>query len=189
MKNNIEIGAVYKVKVTGRIVPVQIVAENPGGGWDGVNIATNKRVRIKTAARLRERMPDPKDLKANKVKASPKNADVRPSDVTFTNAPQDATPTKQRDTAEPDAKASDKTVAKPLSLLNAAVIVLKACERPLSCKTIIEKAIDADIWHPKTGKTPANTLSAAIRREIKTKGDASRFQLVERGKFMLTSKS
>ena len=33
------------------------------------------------------------------------------------------------------------------------------------------------------GKTPANTLSAAIRREIHTKGKDTRFTLAERGKF------
>ena len=77
---------------------------------------------------------------------------------------------------------------KPLSLIKAAVCVLEACERPLNCKEIVTKAMDAKIWTPRNGGlTPANTLSAAIRREIKTKGDASRFTQVERGKFSLAN--
>jgi hypothetical protein len=80
-----------------------------------------------------------------------------------------------------------KRDGKPLSLLKAALIVLEACDRPLSCKEIIEKAVDADIWKPKTGKTPANTLYSSILREIAKKADASRFIKAERGKFTLSS--
>jgi len=98
-------------------------------------------------------------------------------------------PTKsktKRDTGETVATVA-KRDGKPLSLLNAAVIVLQACERPLSCKEIIEKAVDAGIWKPGTGKTPANTLYSSILREIAKKADASRFIKAERGKFKLSS--
>ena len=45
------------------------------------------------------------------------------------------------------------------------------------------------VWAPRNGGlTPANTLSATIRREIKTKGDTSRFVMAEGGKFVLTNK-
>ena len=84
---------------------------------------------------------------------------------------------KCSDTVKPDA-----TVPKH-SLINAAAIVLQACKRPLSCNEIIEKAIDADIWQPGKGKTPANTLYASILREIKTKGVGSRFAKTGRCKF------
>ncbi len=77
--------------------------------------------------------------------------------------------------------------AKPLSLMNAAAIVLKACDRPLSCKEIVAKAIETDVWRPKAGKTPANTLYSSILREIAKKGDKSRFRKSDqRGKFELT---
>ena len=98
-------------------------------------------------------------------------------------------PTKsktKRDTGETMATVA-KRDNKPLSLLNAAVIVLEACDRPLSCKEIIEKAIDAKIWKPGTGKTPANTLYSSILREIAKKAKASRFVKAERGKFKLSS--
>lgn len=82
---------------------------------------------------------------------------------------------------EKSIKASDKK----LSLINAAEIVLKACERPLSCKEIIEKAIDANIWKSGNGLTPSNTLYASISREIKVKGTESRFIKAAPGKFSL----
>ena len=92
----------------------------------------------------------------------------------------------KRDTGETVATVA-KPDAKPLSLLNAAVIVLEACDRPLSCKEIIEKSIDAKIWQPGAGKTPANTLYSSILREIAKKAKASRFVKAERGKFKLSS--
>jgi len=38
-------------------------------------------------------------------------------------------------------------------------------------------------------KTPANSLHAAMQREIRTKGPASRFVKAERGKFALAEKT
>jgi hypothetical protein len=55
-KNEVTIGGTYVVKVSGRLAPVRIVGESPYGGYDGVNTATGRSVRIRTAARLRRRV-------------------------------------------------------------------------------------------------------------------------------------
>ena len=60
---------------------------------------------------------------------------------------------------------------------------------PMRCKDIVDLAVARGLWTPGDGKTPSNTLYASISREIKTKGDASRFVKAERGKFALTGKS
>ena len=52
-KNEVKTGETYRVKVSGAIADVRITGENPHGGWDGVNVATNRVVRIKSAQRLR----------------------------------------------------------------------------------------------------------------------------------------
>ena len=52
-KNDIKIGNTYLAKVTGKVVPVRIDAENTHGGWDATNMATKKKVRIKSPQRLR----------------------------------------------------------------------------------------------------------------------------------------
>ena len=58
-KAEVDIGGVYAVKVSGRIAAVRITgASELGKGWAGVNLATGHAVRIRTAARLRLRMPD-----------------------------------------------------------------------------------------------------------------------------------
>ncbi len=53
-KNEIEIGKVYLVKVSDKLANVRITGESPYGGWDGINLATKKTVRIKGAGRLRQ---------------------------------------------------------------------------------------------------------------------------------------
>lgn len=49
----IQVGGVYYAKVSGRVVPVLILRESPHGGWHGLNEATRRDVRIKSARRLR----------------------------------------------------------------------------------------------------------------------------------------
>ncbi len=76
------------------------------------------------------------------------------------------------------------------SLLDAAEIVLKTCpHQPLSAKAIIKLADDGGICRPGAGKTPANTLHASINKEIKVKGEASRFRCSPdvRGAFILAA--
>lgn len=55
-KNEVQIGAVYAAKVSGRIVPVRIDRPSPYGGWEGTNLQTGRTIRIRTAARLRQRI-------------------------------------------------------------------------------------------------------------------------------------
>ena len=54
MKNNqVSIGKIYAVKVSGMITPVKLESDSPYGGWNGVNLRTGRDVRIRTAAKLR----------------------------------------------------------------------------------------------------------------------------------------
>ena len=53
-KNEIEIGKVYIMKVSGKLTKVRLVSESPYGGWNGLNLETNREVRIRTAAKLRK---------------------------------------------------------------------------------------------------------------------------------------
>ena len=52
-KSEVKIGGVYTAKVTNKLVQVRIDAESRYGGWDGTNLATGKKVRIKSPAQLR----------------------------------------------------------------------------------------------------------------------------------------
>jgi len=52
-KHEVKVGGQYLAKVSGKVVVVHIDGENPHGGWDATNVQTKKKVRIKSAQRLR----------------------------------------------------------------------------------------------------------------------------------------
>jgi hypothetical protein len=55
-KADVQIGGHYTAKVSGKIQTVRILAQvfNSGGGWAALNVDTGRRVRIKSAQRLRK---------------------------------------------------------------------------------------------------------------------------------------
>ena len=174
-KADVQTGATYLVKVAGNLVPVKITREHDNGGWEGTSVKTGKTIRIKTAQRLRK----PLDNAAHGAKSAAK-------------ATKDAKSAAERDTGEPVATGGqrDTDEAKPMSLLDAAAHLLSlGTGDPMRCKDIVDLAVARGLWTPGEGKTPSNTLYASFLREIKTKGDASRFVKAERGKFALASKS
>ena len=86
---------------------------------------------------------------------------------------------------EPPNPAPECATAKPekkKSLLDLAAQILQESGEALSSKELVEKA-KATGW-VSTGKTPEQTLYSGIFREMKEKGDASRFRKSEqKGKF------
>lgn len=52
-KRDVRIGGVYVAKVSEKLVHVRIDRESPYGGWDATNLATDRVVRVRSAARLR----------------------------------------------------------------------------------------------------------------------------------------
>jgi len=178
-KADVQLGASYLVKVAGNLVPVKITSEHPNGGWIGTSEKTGKPIRVKSPQRLRKCLSD--------AKAKPAKRIVTKAEYEA-EANQDAPAAKQRGPGERDATRADvggQDDGKKLSLIRIAAIVLESCGRPMTCGEIVAKAVESNAWQPGKGLTPANTLSAAIRREIKVKGGDSRFRLAERGKFEL----
>ena len=78
---------------------------------------------------------------------------------------------------------ASKAPAKPVGALSAAAVVLKAAKAPMTAGELISAMAAKKLWVSPSGKTPANTLHAALMKEINTKGNESRFQKSERGKF------
>ena len=82
---------------------------------------------------------------------------------------------------QPEAPASPKS---KLSMLDAAAEILKGASYPMSAKELIAAMEEADIWKSPEGKTPCNSLSAALNREISGK-ENPRFQKTGIGMFAL----
>jgi HB1/ASXL restriction endonuclease-like protein with HTH domain len=99
-----------------------------------------------------------------------------------------ATPTsasKKKKPAPPPKPAPTPATPTPhrYSALDAAVLVLRETGQPMSCPELIEQMAAKGYWTSPQGKTPSSTLYAAIGREIKLKGAASRFVQTGPGRF------
>jgi hypothetical protein len=88
--------------------------------------------------------------------------------------------------ASPKPKAA---AGKKMSALDAAAQVLAGSKGPLSCPEWIAQMQAEGLWQTTNGKTPVATLNASLHRELKLKGNASRFAKAERGKFKLVDKA
>ena len=163
-QSDVHIGKQYTAKVTHKLVVVEILNENPHGGWDAKNLATGKMVRIKSAQRLR---------------GFAKGATT--SGPVATGEPTPSQPAAEAKSTHTPPPAADKR----LSALDAAAKVLSEAPEPMNCRQLIEAMTEKNYWQPNAGKTPQNTLHAAICKEIKTKGADARFTKVGRGQFAL----
>jgi hypothetical protein len=67
--------------------------------------------------------------------------------------------------------------------LDAAALVLRESGQPMSCPELIAQMAAKGYWTSPQAKTPASTLYAALTREAKRKGVASRFQKTGPGRF------
>jgi hypothetical protein len=87
--------------------------------------------------------------------------------------------------ASPQVATRSKDPAQKLSALDAAARVLGESKEPMNCPQMIEAMAAKGYWKSPAGKTPGSTLYAALKREITTKKDESRFQQSGPGKFSL----
>ncbi|NQU20973.1 MAG: hypothetical protein HQ567_06785 [Candidatus Nealsonbacteria bacterium] len=201
-KNDVRIGQRYMAKVAGSEVPVRIDAESRSGGWDAKNMATGRKVRIKTARQLRRKctqadlaglkrpVPKRRAKTATKANTSPRAATGAKS---AKKANQKPTKAKGRNTGSravtggslPATSSRSATPAKPkrISGLTAAFMVLVDADAELSAGAIVQVAAKK-CWWKSNAATPTATVYAAIIREIATKGKKSRFKRgAKRGTF------
>jgi hypothetical protein len=198
-KDEIQIGQTYKIKVSGNIAEVRITGENAHGGWDGVNVATNRAVRIKSAQRIRSLVSRPAKRQVVKTLDEAETTNGAPAKRVMTKAEYEAqaaapvgdvgagAATATEAASEPKGKtkrATGEPHAKRPSGLDAAAAVLAEAGTPLNAKEMVERMLATGMWQTG-GKTPSATIYAAIIREIAAKQDKSRFRKTERGKFEL----
>ena len=85
------------------------------------------------------------------------------------------------------AKPASEKADKKLSQIDAAAKVLAEAKEPMNCKAMVEAMQTKGYWTSPAGKTPHQTLNAAILREIAKKGKDSRFVKADRGLFALAA--
>ena len=88
---------------------------------------------------------------------------------------------------EPVATAStpEATATKKMSLMDAAVAVLRDSGEPMNTREMVKAATEKGYWTPTACKTPEQTLYGSIFREIKTKAQPRIVKSEVKGKFRL----
>ena len=212
-KNEVKVGQTYRCKVSGSLVDVRITAENPHGGWDAVNVSTNRKVRLKSAQRLRGKTPQRPAKRGKIVSLAEYEADVDREQASAERAAGQVrkdiaktvkavrsgdltkgvtvpTGAKKAKKATGKAKAATK---RPTGQRDA-----KGAKRPSGLDAAAQ--VLAEAGEPMNckdmvermlakglwqtkGRTPSATIYSAIIREVRDKGAESRFRKVERGKF------
>jgi hypothetical protein len=112
--SEVQIGATYRAKVSNRLVEVRISEVSRHGGWNALNLATNKTVRIRTAARLR-----PIVQRARRAAESPQNAPIdhavvplpEPQEIPSETPPEAEQAATELPSSEPVAESSTEATA------------------------------------------------------------------------------
>ncbi|MFY7750890.1 MAG: HTH domain-containing protein [Exiguobacterium acetylicum] len=169
-KAEVKIGGKYYANVTGKKVEIQIDSEKPSGGWNATNLATGKKIQVKSAQRLHGEVG-----KGKSVTKTQSDSQAQPPN----DADPDIVPLKPKRSA----KKTEGQEPKRLSALAAAHKVLCEATEPLNVQQMIEAMTAKGYWTSPGGKTPHATLYSAILREL-AKGEASRFVKTDRGRFV-----
>ena len=180
-KAEVKIGGKYYANVSGNRCEIQIGAEKPRGGWDATNLATGKKIHIKSAQRLQGEVGKRRGRAKVTTEGNVTVVENEPATVeTFGGETSTAVAVlkKPRKARVAEAGLADRK----LSALDAAVQIL-ASSGPLNCKDLIDAMSTQGLWTSPGGKTPHATLYAAILREITVKDSESRFVKTERGRF------
>ena len=91
-KSEVQLGATYLARISNRLVGVKVDSTSKHGGWDGTNLFTGKKVRIKSPAKLREAVGgDTVNPKATKEKTTHEANVEEPTNTAQTVAAEGAT--------------------------------------------------------------------------------------------------
>ena len=154
--NDYSVGEIARAKVGRNLVEVEILECGEGS------------FKVKSLSSGREFYT----VRLEKINNNNMEESIMPED-NINNIEDAPNPAPECATAKPEKKKS---------LLDLAAQILQESGEALSSKELVEKA-KATGW-VSTGKTPEQTLYSGIFREMKEKGDASRFRKSEqKGKF------
>lgn len=183
-KAEVKIGGKYHANVSGKRVEIQLDSEKTTGGWSATNLATGKKIHIKSAQRLQGVVGAAKRLAKVTTEGNVTVVENEPATVETIGVVPTVVPKKAR--KKPSAEATDTNAGDPpekkLSCVTAAIKILTESTEPLNAKEIIDAMVAKGYWTSPGGKTPHATLYSAILRDL-AKGDTSRFVKSERGRF------
>lgn len=161
------IGEIANAKVGRNIVNVEIIEDCGNGCYKVKSLSTGREFSTCRVEKINNINMEENNMtdEINAIEQEINTAEVEESP---NPAPECAT-TPQRE--------------KKLSLLDAAVEVLKSSGEPMNTREMVKAATDAGLWIPTGCKTPEQTLYGSIFREIKTKENPRIVKSEQKGKF------
>ena len=168
---NITVGTIVMVKVGRNEIEV-VVTEITANGWKVKKVGSDREFIVTRIERVIAEPGAPEAASATEPETEAVDAEI-PSEAE-----------EEVDTPNP-APESGGSPEKKLSLLNAALQVLKRSRTPLNTKEILAQVIEEGLWSPNGAKTPEQSLYSAIFREIASKEVPRIVKAEVRGKFKL----
>ena len=153
--SNITVGTIVMVKVGRNEIEV-VVTEITANGWKVKKVGSDREFIVTRIERVIAEPGVPEAAPATEPETEAVDAEI----------PLEAE--EEVDTPNP-APESGGSPEKKLSLLNAALLVLKRSRTPLNTKEILAQVIEEGLWSPNGAKTPEQSLYSAFFREIKEK--------------------
>ena len=147
--SNITVGTIVMVKVGRNEIEV-VVTEITANGWKVKKVGSDREFIVTRIERVIAEPGAPEAASATEPEAESAEAE------------------EEVDTPNP-APESGGSPEKKLSLLNAALLVLKRSRTPLNTKEILAQVIEEGLWSPNGAKTPEQSLYSAFFREITEK--------------------
>lgn len=153
--SNITVGTIVMVKVGRNEIEV-VVTEITANGWKVKKVGSDREFIVTRIERVIAEPGAPEAVPATEPEAEAVDAEIS------------SEAEEEVDTPNP-APESGESPEKKLSLLNAALLVLKRSRTPLNTKEILAQVIEEGLWSPNGAKTPEQSLYSAFFREIKEK--------------------
>ena len=151
------IGEIANAKVGRNLVEVEIIEDCGNGNYKVKSVSSGREFNT---------------IRLEKINNNQMEDATMPEDTINTTA--EAEVNAEVDTPNPAPECETAKKEKKVSLLDLAAKILADTGEALNCKELLAKAKETG-W-VSTGKTPEQTLYSGIFREMKDKGEASRFK-------------
>ena len=168
--SNITVGTIVMVKVGRNEIEV-VVTEITANGWKVKKVGSAREFIVTRIERVIAEPGAPEAVPATEPETEAVDAEIPSEAAPATEQEaESAAPEAEEEVDTPNpAPESGGSPEKKLSLLNAALLVLKRSRTPLNTKEILAQVIEEGLWSPNGAKTPEQSLYSAFFREIKEK--------------------
>ena len=168
--SNITVGTIVMVKVGRNEIEV-VVTEITANGWKVKKVGSDREFIVTRIERVIAEPGAPEAVPATEPETEAVDAEIPSEAAPATEQEaESAAPEAEEEVDTPNpAPESGGSPEKKLSLLNAALQVLKRSRTPLNTKEILAQVIEEGLWSPNGAKTPEQSLYSAFFREIKEK--------------------